>query len=271
MVVYGEVMKAGIVITNILDMRDTASHSSERVNQLLLGDTVRWSSTRNGFAYVTKWDGYRGWADGRFLVEVENGELSRYEESLTHVVSVQRARVVDSDACDIEPHVLYYGTLLHPVRKREGYLGVALVGGHSLLVKAGTIRPIKKKNGPPVRGSDLVREAKRFLGVPYLWGGITATGFDCSGLVQTIGRRLGLTLPRDTKDQIKVGEPVDRERIKVGDLLFFERHVGIAAADGKILHCSRSGSGVRLESLNPEHPAYREDLDKGFVTARRIV
>jgi cell wall-associated NlpC family hydrolase len=77
-------------------------------------------------------------------------------------------------------------------------------------------------------------------------------------------------VPRDTRDQISVGQRVERERIKSGDLLFFRRHVGLAVGRTHIIHASRGGGGVRLEALVPGLPVYREDLDRDFAQARRI-
>jgi cell wall-associated NlpC family hydrolase len=78
-------------------------------------------------------------------------------------------------------------------------------------------------------------------------------------------------MPRDTKDQITMGERVDRDCIKTGDLLFFRRHVGLAIGRTHLVHASRGGGGVRINALVPGLPDYREDLDRDFVQARRMI
>jgi cell wall-associated NlpC family hydrolase len=122
-----------------------------------------------------------------------------------------------------------------------------------------------------VNGRKLATEAIKFLGVPYLWGGISPLGFDCSGLVQTICARFGIAVPRDTDKQIRIGKQVQDMETRVGDLLFFKRHVGFALGQKRIIHASLGGGGVRINSLVPGAPDYRSDLDREFQQARRIV
>ena len=96
-------------------------------------------------------------------------------------------------------------------------------------------------------------------------------GYDCSGLVQAVFKIFDINLPRDTKDQIKTGVLVEKDCIRTGDLLFFNRHVGLAIGKTKIIHASRHSGGVRIESLVKEDESFREDLANTFVEARRII
>lgn len=262
-------MKTAFVVTNVLDIRSQPDHRAERVNQLLYADLVTWSDERNGFAEVRRWDGYRGWADLRFLLPLSarrSAEYSRFPQVTT--IALQ-TRLFDADTSSIAPHLLFYGTRL----ALEGVSGPAAqlvtpTGGR-VRVKASAVRPVDRNE--PATGTEMVREAKKLLGVPYLWGGVSSPGLDCSGLVQTIGRILGLNLPRDTKEQIGSGRSVDRACIRTGDLLFFPGHVAIAVGRNRIIHSSRGGGGVRIESLAPDNPAYRSDLVNSFKEARRIL
>jgi cell wall-associated NlpC family hydrolase len=122
-----------------------------------------------------------------------------------------------------------------------------------------------------VSAAGVIREARRFLGVPYLWGGISPAGFDCSGFVRAIFSRFGIRVPRDTRDQVKAGIKVDRVNVRPGDLLFFNRHVGIALRHNRMIHASLGGGGVGINSLRPGDDDYRKDLDDSFVTARRLL
>jgi len=105
---------------------------------------------------------------------------------------------------------------------------------------------------------NLVETARRFLGVPYSWGGDSAEeGFDCSGLTMAVYRLNGLKLPRESARQFRAGRPVDRKDLKRGDLVFFSTadgrkvsHVGLYIAAGKFIHAPRPGKTVRISNLD---------------------
>ena len=109
-----------------------------------------------------------------------------------------------------------------------------------------------------VSGAELLTTARQRLGLPYLWGGMSAYGLDCSGLVHLSLRALGLVVPRDAHDQQDAATPVRPEDVRAGDLLFFARdgqpahHVGIATGDGGMLHAPETGAVIVEEPLTRE-------------------
>jgi gamma-D-glutamyl-L-lysine dipeptidyl-peptidase len=106
--------------------------------------------------------------------------------------------------------------------------------------------------------SELVKTAKRFLGIPYRWGGTTAeNGFDCSGLTMVCYRLNGLNLPRVSRNQFQSGKWVPKAQLRPGDLVFFATrggkrvsHVGMYIGDGNFIHAPRTGKTVRIEKLS---------------------
>ena len=104
---------------------------------------------------------------------------------------------------------------------------------------------------------EIVKTAKRFIGVPYRWGGSSPdVGFDCSGLTMTVYRLNGLNLPRSSREQYRVGNPISRSKLSQGDLVFFATssgrrvsHVGIYTGGGKFIHAPKNGKKIRTESL----------------------
>jgi cell wall-associated NlpC family hydrolase len=123
---------------------------------------------------------------------------------------------------------------------------------------------------PNAAGAAIARTAETLLGLPYREGGALPDGFDCSGLVNYVFARNGIAVPRDVRRQAAAGNPVDREGIAPGDLLFFATtgsaptHVGIAVGGGRFIHAPKSGDVVRVELLSANYWTSR------FVAARRI-
>jgi len=98
-----------------------------------------------------------------------------------------------------------------------------------------------------VNGSDIVEYAKQFIGVPYVWGGTTPSGFDCSGLVQYVYRHFGINISRTTKTQINDGREVDRNHLQLGDLVFpTNGHVTLYIGNGQVLHAPQPGDRVKF-------------------------
>jgi peptidoglycan DL-endopeptidase CwlO len=128
-----------------------------------------------------------------------------------------------------------------------------------------TKRVKKHKKRRVSRGMRAVQIANRLTGIPYVWGGASPRrGFDCSGLVQYVYARLGVSLPHYTVSQYRRGRSVARSSLRPGDLVFFSglNHVGIYAGGGKYIHAPRRGTTVRWASLSSS---------SSFYGARRIL
>ena len=107
---------------------------------------------------------------------------------------------------------------------------------------------------PPLRDADVVEEARRFLGAPYEWGGMTEGGIDCSGLVHMAYRRLGRLVPRDAHQQKAAGVVIAERDLRRGDLVCYDGHIAFWLGGGRILHATRRDgvNGVVEEEQPPE-------------------
>ena len=119
------------------------------------------------------------------------------------------------------------------------------------------------------QSSAIIKTAKKYMGVPYLFGGTTPAGFDCSGFLQYVFKQNGLEIPRLADEQYKLGKSAKVSQLEAGDLVFFSTyeagasHCGIYVGDGKFLHTS-SSKGVRIDSLSDDYWKPR------FIGARKI-
>jgi len=264
-------MRFAYVATNLLDLWMEPRFNSERSSQLFFCELLTVHDEQQGHLLVRQTDDYSGWVDKRHVVEIAERSYRTYLAAPKFAVKSVQTALFDRKHLKIPPHTLFYGTLVKAGRRSDGLVQIELPDGQRRILKASAVASVGRKGSHQVSNAMLVAEARRFLGVPYLWGGVSPAGFDCSGLVQTICRRFGIYVPRDTKDQIGVGAEIPRNLATTGDLLFFKRHVGFAIGHDRIIHSSVGGSGVRINSLRAGMPDYREDLDRDLNQARRIV
>ena len=121
------------------------------------------------------------------------------------------------------------------------------------------------------RELDPVNVALSLESSPYLWGGTSPYGYDCSGLVQAIFRRCGVQLPRNSKDQNACGREIALGESTSGDLIFFPGHVALHMGDLRIIHATRLRGMVAVESLNPDDRDCRHDLIGKVSIVRRVL
>ena len=165
--------------------------------------------------------------------------------------------------------LLSYDTELPLLSLAHGYAFVGLPGGGEGAVDSDDVALIGRDG---LTGSAIVAQARQFLGLPYLWGGTSGFGYDCSGLVYSVFARFGILLPRDAADQKRATTPVPLGQARPGDLLFFAgphgtgvvEHVGIYAGDGLMIDSPYTGAVVE------EIPMTSSPAWPGFAGAGRV-
>lgn len=265
------------VTHNVTHLRAKPTNSSEQVSQLLMGQTVRVIREEDGWSYVEGEDTYRGWADNRWLGEHVTDELEAvmavftelreapdyHSALLLRLPMFVRMRILSAtDNGFIEVST--------PDGSRRGYLGAA---NGVLPFRALSFVPTPKEQVAMVAAN----HSRDFLGTPYLWGGSSSFGLDCSGFVQYCYRIAGLELRRDADiqrdDPRFVPAPVrDLARagsdLLPGDLVFFGKpdritHVGMHLVGNTFIH-SAGGAGVILTEWGDDR------YSPSFVDARRL-
>lgn len=129
-----------------------------------------------------------------------------------------------------------------------------------------------------IEGSDVVRAAKRYLGVPYRWGGTTPRGFDCSGFVRHVFAEYGIGLPRTAREQAAIGEAPFPGDLQAGDLLFFygsrdgsgAQHIAIYVGGDTIIHASSTSRRVKLDVMTGSG-AERSYFQQRLIAVRRLL
>jgi cell wall-associated NlpC family hydrolase len=254
-----------LVRGDLVDLRASPSTDSELVDQAHYGENVAVLGEGADWRYVQGSDQYFGWVRLEDLA-VLTGSPER------HVVAVLLADVRDAPRADASVIArLPAGTNVpalvatmahpdgttepapfdHPAGWRKTNLGPGWRTGYVALSDLADVRALPHRYPT---AADYLKTAEAFIGVPYLWGGTTAHGLDCSGLVQQVYRLNGVALPRDADQQAVLGRRVEEAR--AGDLMFFGTdavtHVALATGPDEFIHAPMKGGVVERGRLGPE-------------------
>ena len=254
-----------VIAKNVASLYREPSSDTERVTQALMGQPAEVVESRDNWRYIRTWDDYHGWIEDRWLRELEPGEAAYASTGKVGIVRALIADLLDSpDASSAILTKAVVSTELEVLRVQGQFTALRLPArSHGLaFVRSGDVkisdRSLASLPLPPT-GEELVAEARRFIGVPYLWGGTSPFGLDCSGFVQLVYRVHGVTLPRDAGPQSedRRGRPAGRQDLRPGDLVFFAKndriaHVGMSLGGDGFIH-SAGEIGVTVSSLNEEY------------------
>ena len=243
---------------SVVSMRAEPRHGAEQVSQALMGTPVRVLERGAEWSRVRTPDGYEGWIINHSLAFKSRQEMERWLRSRLVMVTAP-FELHDAD-CRTD---LVSGDILQSVGD-----SLRLPDGRMILAPAGAVEPLAEIQARPFNPSALPVWAEQYLGVPYLWGGLSSKGMDCSGLVRMAYMAQGRILPRDAWQQALEGREVPADSLRPGDLIFFGNkrvtHVGIYAGNGEYVHASQL---VRRNSLDPGSPLY---LPLKVLARRRV-
>lgn len=277
----------GIITIPVANMRSNPGHSSELSNQVLCGTVLRLYKLKGSWVYCQTPDDYLGWIDADAMYPCDSSKLNEWFTAEKSIVTQDQTYALEdpqpgSDV--ISP--LSIGAVLKSEIYNKNFLRIFFPDGRSGFIPAHHAQNFvtwKINHGTDLTADVIIKKAHSLLGRPYLWGGTSGNGMDCSGFTKTVFFNNGFVLPRDASQQVQVGLPIETDTtftsLQTGDLLFFGRkatteapekitHVAIYLGDGKIIHAS---GYVRIQSIRRGDPDFEESRLTSFVRATRPI
>ncbi|RSL29557.1 peptidase P60 [Salibacterium salarium] len=196
-------------------------------------------------------EGYPGWVPSRQLSESTN--FAKMQDRDMASTTASTAFLYEEKELETEIIEVSFNTRLPVVSEQEDKVMVATPSdGNKWMAKEDITVYEDIEAIPAPSATDLVETAESFMGLPYLWAGVSGFGFDCSGFTHSIYKAHGITIPRDSSVQAEQGEHVARSDLQAGDLVFFARnggtgdvhHVGMYIGNGEMIHSPNSRSTV---------------------------
>ncbi len=235
-------MKHGICLIATAALRMHADHRSEMVSQILFGETFFVLDSATGWYHVELLhDHYQGWVAGNQVLLLDDSTFEHLERSGKQYTANRLASVTEK-GCDTR-FLISGGSSLYLDKK-----GPVSIQDRRFLFEGDVVVP--GSNGR----DNILQFAREFLHTPYLWGGRSAFGFDCSGFVQLVYKMAGISLPRDASVQANQGEPIHLiHEALPGDLVFFDdaeeviNHVGILLDESSVIHAHGK---VRIDRID---------------------
>ncbi len=252
-------------------MREEPDYTAELGNQSLMGTVVEVLERQGYWVKIKSPEPYTAWVNALGLVMMTKDELANYLKKDKYICIVENSYIYkEADAKSERVSDIVEGDLLIKDNSRpakDGFVAVQMPSGRKAYAYRKDVQEYKSWLSTRDASVDnLIAEAKKYLGLPYMWGGTSPKAFDCSGFLRHIYFMNAVLLPRNTSQQARLGRDVyigdignrNIDSLKRGDILFFAppsklkearvNHVGLYLGDGLFIHSSQK---VRINSLYP--------------------
>jgi len=275
----------GIINNSVSNLRGKPTHSAELVTQAILGTPVKVFKNKDGFYLIQTPDKYISWVDSDGIKTINKEQYNAWYNSDKLIYTSEYGfSYFEANEKSERVSDLVMGNILVKLSDDGEFSKVKYPDGRKAFVLKSETQNYNNwlKKALPTE-ENVIETAKLFMGNPYLWGGTSAKGLDCSGFIKTVYFLNGVVLDRDASQQVKKGILVDTENgfdnLEKGDLLFFgfkakngkrERitHVGIYIDNLEFIH---EAGRVKYNSFDKEAHNFSKFRLKNFIRAKRII
>ena len=253
---FAAALPNAVVLRPVANMYSKPSEDADVVSQAIYGANVSVLEQQQGWAHIRTADDYTGWTPLPALLPgkpyAESGRVAEVQSLFAHIY--REASVTRHAPLLTVPFETKLEVVAEPADQPR-WLQVRLPDDRSGWLQAGDVAFGLK----PLDVAGMLALSRRFLGLPYTWGGTSSFGYDCSGFAQMLCRRRGINLPRDAQPQAdwSGAKPVERADLAPGDLLYFGSsaghitHTGVYLGDGKFIDATTHETPmVRIDDLN---------------------
>lgn len=275
----------GAVNLSVANIRAKPEHSSELVTQALLGTPVKVFKKNRGWYLIQTNDDYLGWVDDDGIELMDKSSLEEWNKAGKVIYTgIFGMSYSEKDKNSIPVSDVVAGNIFTWLTEKDNFVQVKYPDGRIAYLSANEAQDYNSWLASlDITAGNITKTAKSLMGLPYLWGGTSVKGVDCSGYTKTVFFLNGILLLRDASQQVNVGELIDTkdgfDNLQPGDLLFFgskateekpERiiHVGIYLGNLEFIH---SSGRVKINSLDPSKENFSEYRFNTFVKAKRIL
>ena len=268
----------GIINVSVAPIRDRSSHTAQMVDQAIMGNWVKILVENEDWYLIQTHYKYVGWITKSAVHKCTNNFLYNWNEKARYRIKKLNSIIYSKphmSSIPISDGVL--NNRLNVTKDLVDWSEVILPDGRVGFIQKQDLELMTQNKDLSDQTSIVISIALSMKGVPYLWGGNSSKGNDCSGFTQTAFMASGIQLPRDARQQAKVGKPIIDDQLKEGDLLFFGTgdritHVGISMGGDKFIHQGSKLEGkVDIHSLHPDSPLYNSYRKGTFLFAKRVI
>ncbi|WP_225554922.1 C40 family peptidase [Sphingobacterium bovistauri] len=286
--------KQGVIILSVANLRTKPGHAEEMATQILLGTQVDILQRERGELRVRTPEGYIAWIPTASVAQMNDAELQRWKVSPKLIYTNEFGKSYSkADDKSLRVSDLVYGNILSLISSDEKYFHVKYPDGRTAYISKSEMTTFENwLSTRQLTAENLLESAKSMLGLPYLWGGTSVKGVDCSGLTKTAFYMNGYVIPRDASQQVLVGDKIEiigsdgnfdatlaLKNLKPADLLFFAgsknsnpnariTHVAMYIGNGEFIH---SAGRVRINSMLKDAENYDDFQTRTVVSARRYI